>query len=124
MKPNRAHLRAALGDLYDAIDIEPIHDSPSTSSATNNPMWDILEGIMTEAHPGSVVQPSLIVGGTDARFFRIAGSVAYGAGLFSPSVTYELFSERFHGHNERIDVESLALGTQLWIETSRQVLGA
>ncbi len=117
------HLRLALGDLHDSVDIEAIHDSPSTSSPTDNEMWDVLSGIMTAAHPGATIQPSLIVGGTDARFFRTAGAVAYGAGLFSPSVTYELFADRFHGHNERIDVESLALGTQLWIETSKQMLG-
>ncbi len=119
----RAHLQAALGDLYDAIDVEPIHDSPSTNSPIDTPMWDVLEGIMTKAHPGATLQPSLIVGGTDARFFRNTGAIAYGAGLFSPAVTFELFSQRFHGHNERVDVESLALGTQLWIETSRQMLG-
>ena len=28
--------------------------------------------------------PGLIVGGTDARFYRERGAVAYGAGLFSP----------------------------------------
>jgi len=118
-----AHLRAAIGDLYDTIDVETIHDSPSTSSSMATPMWDVLEGIMTKAHPGAIIQPSLIVGGTDARFFRSAGAVAYGAGLFSPSVTFEIFSQRFHGHNERVDVESLALGTQLWIETAHQMLG-
>ena len=26
------------------------------------------------------------------------------------------FSSRFHGNDERIDVESLALSTQLWID--------
>ena len=40
---------------------------------------------------------------------------AYGAGLFSPETTFEVFADRFHGNDERIDVESLGLTTQLWL---------
>ena len=50
----------------------------------------------------------------DARFFRQRGATAYGAGLLSNKVSLEEFLNRFHGHNERIDVESLDLTTQLW----------
>ena len=52
----------------------------------------------------------MIVGGTDARFYRAARApIAYGAALFSPDVTFESFGQRFHGNDERIDVESLGL---------------
>jgi acetylornithine deacetylase/succinyl-diaminopimelate desuccinylase-like protein len=30
---------------------------------------------------------------------------------------------RFHGNDERVDVESLALTTQAWLEVSEQLLG-
>ena len=36
-------------------------------------------------YPGAELMPGLIVGGTDARFFRDKGAVAYGTGLFSPA---------------------------------------
>ena len=39
------------------------------------------------------------------------GAVAYGAGLFSPDLDPADFGRRFHGHDERIDVESLRLTT-------------
>ena len=114
------HLRAALGDLYDALDVEAIHEDSASASPINTPMWDTLATIIETAHPGSPIQPGLIVCGTDSRFFRERDVVAYGAGLFSPSVTLETFSKRFHGHDERVDVESLALSTQLWLDVVNQ----
>ena len=56
------------------------------------------------------------VGFTDARIYREMGAVAYGAGLLSPFVTAGEFGSRFHGNDERIDVESLQLSTQFWLD--------
>ena len=67
--------------------------------------------------------PFLSVGATDARFFRRAGSVAYGFGLFSQRISYDEFSSMFHGDNERVDQESLRLSTELWDATARDFLG-
>jgi acetylornithine deacetylase/succinyl-diaminopimelate desuccinylase-like protein len=50
--------------------------------------------------------------------------VAYGAGLFSPALDAGSFSSRFHGHDERIDIESLALTTHLWLDVARDLLGS
>ena len=115
-------LRDALGDLYDQLDVEQIHEDLSTQSSIDTPLYSIISDIFQKARPGSVVQPSLTTGGTDARFFRQIGATAYGAGLYSPSVTYETSSARFHGHDERVDVESLVLNTQFWIEVSKALL--
>ena len=65
-------------------------------------------------YPGAKVVPGLVAGGTDARFYRLKGAVAYGAALFSPEVSMESFGQRFHGNDERIDVESLGLSTEFW----------
>jgi acetylornithine deacetylase/succinyl-diaminopimelate desuccinylase-like protein len=75
------------------------------------------------AYPGAHVVPGLIVGGTDARYYRERGRVAYGAGVFSPGMDMAVFGSRFHGHNERIDVDSLALATEFWIGIARDLLG-
>lgn len=117
----QAHLRTALGDdLYQSLDVEPIQEDVASASPADTHMWDVLAGIIDSAHPGSPLQPGLIVGGTDSRFFREKGAVAYGAGLFSPKVTYETFAKRFHGHDERVDVESLGLSTQLWVDVAHR----
>ncbi|WP_419920345.1 M20/M25/M40 family metallo-hydrolase [Candidatus Poriferisodalis sp.] len=110
------HLRAALGDLFDEVEIEHLHDDPASFSPTNTPMWQLLGELMAKAHPGAALMPQLIVGATDARFFRHKGAVAYGAGLFSDRVNSSDFMTRFHGNDERVDIDSLALTTQLWID--------
>ena len=51
------------------------------------------------------------------------GAVSYGAGLFSPELDQADFGRRFHGHDERIDVESLRLTTGLWLDVVRDLLG-
>jgi acetylornithine deacetylase/succinyl-diaminopimelate desuccinylase-like protein len=69
-----------------------------------------------------MLSPGLNVGGTDAPFFRDRGVVAYGAGLFSPSVDVRAIGSRFHGNDERIDIESLELQTQLWHDVANDLL--
>ncbi|HCB34095.1 MAG TPA: peptidase M20 family protein [Acidimicrobiaceae bacterium] len=110
------HLADALGDLFDDLEVTHIHDDEASFSSTDTPMWRLLGELTAKAHPGAPLLPSLIVGATDARFFREKGAVAYGAGLFSSRVGTDDFMSRFHGNDERIDVESLALTTQLWID--------
>ncbi len=111
-----AHLRAALGDLFDQVRIEPIQYFPSTKSPTDTPLWDALVKSAANAYPDAALVPSLVTGGTDSRYFRTKGAVAYGAGLLSPAVDAGEFARRFHGHNERIDVESLRLTVGLWLD--------
>jgi acetylornithine deacetylase/succinyl-diaminopimelate desuccinylase-like protein len=66
--------------------------------------------------------PRLIVGFTDAPYFRERGAIAYGFGLFSRALTAEAMSSRFHGNDERVDVESLALTTQAWLDVCKLLL--
>jgi acetylornithine deacetylase/succinyl-diaminopimelate desuccinylase-like protein len=109
-----AHLRAALGDLADHVDVEIILDDPASISRTDTPLWDALQRAVSVPFPGATLSPQFTVGFTDARVFRELGAVSYGAGLFSPSVDAAEFGRRFHGHDERVDVESLGLTVQLW----------
>lgn len=104
-------------DLLSSVDIRPaVAGMPDAApgSSTETPLWDALTDSIRLAYPDARVVPSLVTGATDARFFRQRGVAAYGAGLLSNKVTLEEFLNRFHGHNERIDVESLDLTTQLW----------
>jgi hypothetical protein len=43
--------------------------------------------------------------------------------LFSPTLDPSDYGRRFHGHDERIDVESLRLTTGLWQVVVRDLLG-
>ena len=110
------HLRVALGDLYDDVQIESGDDWPASASPVDGKLWGALEKSMGRHYPDKALVPSMVTGGTDARFYRDKGAIAYGAGLLSPSLNAVDFLQRFHGHDERIDVESLRMTTQLWLD--------
>jgi len=114
-----AHLREIIGDdLIDSVTItrKYVEDPQGPSiSSTDTPLWSALNDSIQVAYPDARVVPSIVTGGTDARFFRAKGVPAYGAGLLSNKISFAEFQSRFHGHNERIDVESLRLTTQLWL---------
>jgi acetylornithine deacetylase/succinyl-diaminopimelate desuccinylase-like protein len=116
------HLREALGDLYVAVEIEG-NDDPSTASPVNTPLWDTLSSVSGRLVDGSALVPFVMVGGTDNRYFRRAGSIGYGFGLFSRRLTFEDYATMFHGNDERIDQESLGLCTALWEEVAKDLLG-
>jgi len=116
-------IETALGDLVSRVDITPFDDNESTASVTDTPLWDTLQRVSSRLVESSAIVPFLTVGATDARFFRRAGSVAYGYGLFSRRLSFEDYSTMFHGNDERVDVDSLELSTQLWDATARDLLG-
>ena len=118
-----AHLRAALGDLYDRVDVQIVMNDPASISRTDTPLWDALARSIAKPFPTARPTPQLVVGFTDSRVYRQMGAVSYGAGLFSPDLDAADFGRRFHGHDERIDVESLRLTTGLWLDVARDVLG-
>ena len=119
------HLRAALGDLFDHVELEDIQLADSTSSGFGdaNPLWSMVAKHTQIAYPGAELLPGIVVGGTDARFFRQRGSTAYGTGIFSPGMDFATFGSRFHGHNERIDVPSLGLSGNFWYGIAKDLVG-
>jgi acetylornithine deacetylase/succinyl-diaminopimelate desuccinylase-like protein len=116
-----AALVEALGDLADRVEIHP-NDDPSTSSPPDTRLWDVLNTVSARLVEGSALVPFLMTGGTDNRFFRRAGSVGYGFGLFSSRLRFEDYASMFHGNDERVDQESLRLSTELWMATARELL--
>jgi acetylornithine deacetylase/succinyl-diaminopimelate desuccinylase-like protein len=118
----QGHLEAALGELAAEVEVEVLMDDRASISRTDTPLWDALQRAASRPFPAARLSPQLTVGFTDARVFRSLGSVAYGAGLFSPDLDPADFSRRFHGNDERIDVESLRLTTGLWLDVARDLL--
>jgi acetylornithine deacetylase/succinyl-diaminopimelate desuccinylase-like protein len=118
-----AHLRAALGDLYDHVEVTKLMNDPSSVSRVDTPLWDALQRAAGRPFPSARLVPQMSVGFTDARVHRELGAVAYGAGLLSPTVTQGDFSTRFHGHNERIDTESLHLTTRFYHDVVTDMVG-
>jgi acetylornithine deacetylase/succinyl-diaminopimelate desuccinylase-like protein len=103
--------------------VEKLFAKPASVSPTGTPLWDVLGRVVGGHYPGARLLPRIIVGFTDAPYFRARGAVAYGFGLFSRALTAEAMAGRFHGNDERVDVASLALTTQAWLDTCEQFLG-
>jgi acetylornithine deacetylase/succinyl-diaminopimelate desuccinylase-like protein len=120
-----ALLREALGDLFDQVEITVLQHSDPTSSqfGSSNPLWELVTKHTQVAYPNATIVPGLIVGGTDARFYRQRGITAYGAGLFSPGMDRATFGSRFHGNDERIDVESLGLSANYFYGIAKELTG-
>ncbi len=111
------------GEFRDVVTIERLSEGNATASPLGGPLWDTIGDHIRRRYPHAEMTPSLMVGGTDGRFFRDKGTVVYGAGLFSPTLDRVAVANRFHGHDERIDIESLALCTQLWRGLSTDLVG-
>jgi acetylornithine deacetylase/succinyl-diaminopimelate desuccinylase-like protein len=116
-------LADALGPLAAEVQVEVIQDRPATASPMGTPLWDAITALVARVEPEARLLPRVTAGGTDATYYRDTGTIAYGFALLSRQVTFQEFSSRFHGNDERIDVESLALMTQGWQELCTAFLG-
>ena len=117
-------LKDAIGDeLWKDVEVVAEVDNPASESPTGTPLWNTLTKVSQKLVPGAETVPFLIVGATDARFFRRKGVTAYGYGLMSERISFKDFAKMFHGNNERIDQESLRLSTDLFERTAREFLG-
>jgi acetylornithine deacetylase/succinyl-diaminopimelate desuccinylase-like protein len=118
----RKMLRDAAGDLWKDVEIVQEGDNPATSSPIDTPLWDALTKVTQSLIPNSTTVPFLVVGATDARYFRRKGVVSYGYGLMSEKIPFGEFAKLFHGNNERVDTDTLALMTPLWEGAVREML--
>lgn len=117
-----AMLDDALGDLAASVSVAWHSTETATTSPTDTGLWRSLERAVDGFYPGARCIPFLTVGATDARFFRRLGAVAYGFGLFSERLSFEDYAVMFHGTDERVDVESLRLSTELWGRVAHELL--
>lgn len=101
-------LRAVLGPLAEEVEIQHLRGWDATASSTETPLFAAIERAV-EAVAAAPVVPIMAAGGSDARFFREIGVPAYGFGVLGPEWSYERYREGVHGHDERIDLTSIAL---------------
>lgn len=97
-----AKIRTALAD--ERVSVAILHQPPeaTVSSGHDTLFFRAIEQVVKEFYPDAVVIPQLLPGGTDSRFFRSRGAIAYG---FEPLVLTPEDLDRIHGHNERITIE-------------------
>lgn len=109
-------LEAAIDDPK--VRLERVFVGRSEPSPYGTELFRTIEAVVREHVEGAVVVPSVTVGFTDSRVFRNRGVVAYG---FSGSLDSPELLRTFHGHNERITLESFRLGCRLLYEVVRRM---
>jgi len=116
-------VRDLLADLVDRADIEAPLRQAATESSIKTPLWEVLEQVAGIHHPGARLVPTVLAAQTDARYLRPVGITTYGFGVLSARVSPAEYWSRFHGRDERIDTESLAMSVEGWDEVVRRFLG-
>lgn len=109
-----SHLMKAMGSARDEIDIYPIQDMESTISTTANPLWDAIGDSIEDLDGHRNLLPAMMNVATDARFWRKKGTISYGVGRFDDRMTFSEMLSLFHGHDERVSVESVDRTTELY----------
>lgn len=109
-----SHLFKAMGGARDDIDIEPVQDLEATISPIGNPLWEAIADTVEEIEGHRNLVPTLMTVGTDARFFRKKGTIGYGVGLYDDRMDFSEMLALFHGHDERVSIESVRRTTQMY----------
>jgi acetylornithine deacetylase/succinyl-diaminopimelate desuccinylase-like protein len=115
------HLRKAMG--IDEVEIDPVLQMDATISPVGNPLWEAIADSVEELEGHRNLIPTLMTVGTDGRFWRSKGSIGYGVGLFDDRMTFSEMLALFHGHDERVSVESVRRTTALYERVFHHFLG-
>jgi acetylornithine deacetylase/succinyl-diaminopimelate desuccinylase-like protein len=119
-----SYLFKAMGAARDDIEIEPIQDFESTISPVGNPLWDAIADSVETLEGHRRLLPMMMNVATDARFWRKRGTIAYGVGLYDDRMDFSEMLALFHGHDERVSVDSVGRTTELYRQIFTRFLGS
>ena len=102
------------------IQIDWIQKGLPTQSDYHTPYFAAFESAIKQVDPKAIVFPLISPGGTDMRFFREKGVLAYG--IIPMLITMEDIAG-LHGKDERIPVAELAKGEKILMEFVKRVAG-
>ncbi|MGB6895205.1 MAG: M20/M25/M40 family metallo-hydrolase [Dehalococcoidia bacterium] len=100
------------------VTVEQVFSSGTMTSSVQTELFGIVEEVARDHIEEALVLPSVSAGFTDSRAFRRRGITAYG---LIPILLEPLEAASIHGHNERISVQNLRLGTQILFEVVRRL---
>jgi acetylornithine deacetylase/succinyl-diaminopimelate desuccinylase-like protein len=106
-----------------AHDLEFLEAQGGTRSRLDTPLWDAIDGFVSELEPGARAVPICCSGFTDSHWLREAfGTVAYG---FFPAraMAPEVMAALIHSADERVPVADLELGVDWLRHAARTLLG-
>ena len=89
------------------VEVEVLMAFTPAVSPTDTELYQAIDHIMAEHHPGARVVPAVSAGFTDSHFTRDLGIASYG---FDPKITPETEFARIHGNDERVGVDAFRRG--------------
>ena len=98
-----AHVKEAIGDERVRVRLVDEAWEPSPLSDPDAPQFRALQRTVTQTFPEALVAPYLVVGATDARWFRELTPNVY---RFTPVALPEADLARVHGLDERVSVDA------------------
>ncbi|HEY2776169.1 MAG TPA: M20/M25/M40 family metallo-hydrolase [Candidatus Binatia bacterium] len=101
------------------IEVSVVYQHDSGMSSMDTPVVSIAAEVVREKlGEDSFLMPLLSPGFTDSHAYRAAGAQAYG---FTPALLTREELATIHGHNERISVANMRLGTEVLFEVVRRL---
>jgi acetylornithine deacetylase/succinyl-diaminopimelate desuccinylase-like protein len=112
-------VRALIDDP--GIEIERVLAHASGQSSLDTPLAKMVSDVIAARYGGdAAVLPILSPGFTDSHAYRAAGAEAYG---FVPVLLTRDELATVHGHDERISIDNLALGTEILFDVVTKLAG-
>ncbi|MDQ3411259.1 MAG: M20/M25/M40 family metallo-hydrolase [Chloroflexota bacterium] len=106
----------------DEVEVTLLSEETGIAADPASPLYEAIVATMAELAPGTRVAPYLVSGGTDAR--HLPGVKVYGFFTTTPGAPVALYSSLIHGHDERIGVADLAMGTRFLYELVARFCGS
>lgn len=119
-----AKIEALAQELEAETEIEILQYHPPSESPVGTDFYKTIERALRAELPGVETVPFLLTGATDSRFLREMGATAYGLCPLSAEIGMAERMKLVHGDNERIDLESLELGTRVYARIAADLLQA
>lgn len=114
------HVVATIDD--DRVSVEPVEEPRPAGepSRIEGEAWELLNRTIREMHPDTVVTPYLVIGGTDARYYRQLSDSVY---RFKPGKVDQDTLKRVHGTDERISIEDYAATVRFYVRLMQNAAG-
>lgn len=109
-------IKERLGDHQISFDL--IGSTEPTESPWGTQDYALIEEVLQEEFPGCIVTPSLLFASSDSRFFRHKGIPTYG---ICPVLVSLEDINMIHGIDEKISVENMIKGTEVYTKIIRRL---
>jgi len=97
---------------------------PPTQTSLDHSAIDVIRNLLKVHHPQAKLMPCRIGGVTDGRFWRKRGVPVFGFSLFDTDLTIQAYSQRIHGANEKISLQSLRKCLEFFLDFPCSNIGA